>query len=269
MSNNNTALEIVNAALKFPMIKVNRQSFLLETCPVRSNEERNLLLEKGPIGSGLFSEKEIRKIAENICSKKTWTSTTASFAAGIPGGFAMIGTIPADTAQFFGFALRLAQEIAYLYDTRDFWDGETLNDEAIKGEFMLYLGTMLGVGGAANAMRYITQGLSQQLAKNLTKTALTKTFWYPLIKSLGKYVGVKITKDTFARTTSKIVPFLGGVFSGALTYYAMTQMNKRLINALEKRIVYTEEEKRKDKEVIKKEMPEVYEAIFEEIEDTH
>ena len=41
-------------------------------------------------------------------------TTALSFAAGIPGGLAMAATIPADVAQFFGMALRLAQELAYL-----------------------------------------------------------------------------------------------------------------------------------------------------------
>ena len=35
----------------------------------------------------------------------------------IPGGIAMAATIPADTLQFFGVALRLAQEISYIYES--------------------------------------------------------------------------------------------------------------------------------------------------------
>ncbi|MDH2998733.1 hypothetical protein A1D22_02705 [Pasteurellaceae bacterium LFhippo2] len=261
-----TALDIVNWALKVPGVKVNRESFLIETLNI-SKENTALLLEKGPIGSGLFTAEEIKKIAEKISSKRKLQSTGTSFTAGLPGGLAMAATIPADTAQFFGFSLRLAQEIAYLYDTPDFWDGELLDDNRVKTELMLYLGTMLGVGGAASAMRLVTQAFGKQLAKDLTKQALTKTFWYPMLKTLGKYVGVKITKDTVARGASKVVPLLGGLVSGGLTYYTMSKMNERLIKAFEVGVVYTESEKIADEEILKQEMPEIYEAMFEEIQE--
>lgn len=260
------ALEIVNLAVTVPGVKVNREAFLIETLKV-SPEKKGILLEKGPIASGLFTAKEIKKIAENLASKRKWQSTGTSFMAGLPGGLAMAATIPADTAQFFGFSLRLAQEIAYLYDTPDFWNGELLDDNRVKTELMLYLGTMLGVGGAASAMRLVTQAFGKQLAKDLSKQALTKTVWYPMLKTLGKYVGIKITKDTISRGASKAIPLLGGIFSGGLTFYTMDKMNERLIKAFNVGIIYTEAEKIADEETLKQEMPEVYEAMFEEINE--
>lgn len=260
------ALEIVNLAVTVPGVKVNREAFLIETLKV-SSEKKGILLEKGPIASGLFTAKEIKKIAENLASKRKWQSTGTSFMAGLPGGLAMAATIPADTAQFFGFSLRLAQEIAYLYDTPDFWNGELLDDNRVKTELMLYLGTMLGVGGAASAMRLVTQAFGKQLAKDLSKQALTKTVWYPMLKTLGKYVGIKITKDTISRGASKAIPLLGGIFSGGLTFYTMDKMNERLIKAFNVGIIYTEAEKIADEETLKQEMPEVYEAMFEEINE--
>ncbi len=55
-------------------------------------------------------------------------STAISAAAGIPGGYAMIATIPADIIQYYGVALRFAQEMVYLYGGADIWeDGKIIN----------------------------------------------------------------------------------------------------------------------------------------------
>lgn len=266
-ADNSKALSIITSALSLPGVKVNRTAFLLETLKVVSPEEQRLLLEKGPISSGLFTQSEIKKIAESICSKKTLASTGTSFLAGIPGGLALIGTVPADTAQFFGFILRLAQEVAYLYGANDLWgDNDELIEERVKSELMIFLAVMFGVAGANSLLRIMFQNISKNVGKQLVQKALTKTAWYPIIKTLAQYLGVKMTKDTFARTAAKVVPILGGVVSGSLTYVTMTNMTKRLIEEFDKGVDYTEKEKQSDIETLKEEMPDIYEAIFEEIE---
>ncbi|MFZ7135827.1 hypothetical protein ACLSZP_06525 [Avibacterium avium] len=258
------ALTIITTALSLPGVKVNREAFLLETLKV-SAEDRELLLEKGPIKSGLFTQEKVKEIAKSICSQKTLKTTSASFLAGLPGGVAMAATIPADTAQFFGFTLRLAQEVAYLYGVEDLWDGDELLEEKVQGELMLYLATMFGVAGASSALRIISARVAANIGKNIAKTALTKTIWYPIVKSVGKYLGIKITKDTVARGAAKVIPILGGITSGALTYFTMKKMTERLIKALDKGVVYTEREKQTDIDILREEMPEVYDAIYEEI----
>lgn len=265
--NSSTALSIVTQAMKLPGVKVNREAFLLETLKIERSK-LDLLIEKGPIESGLFTPEEIKKIAKKLCNKRTLASSATSFAAGLPGGFAMAATIPADVLQFWGFNLRIAQEVAYLYGIKDFWDGDELNEVSVQAEMFLFLGTMLGVGGAASATRYITIALARNIATNLPKQALTKTAWYPIMKSLAAYVGIKLTKDTAAKGISKVVPVLGGIFSGGITYYTMGKMTDRLCEAFDKGVEYTSEEQAEDIEDIKKEMPEVYDAIFREVDNS-
>ena len=158
--------------------------------------------------------------------------------------------------------------MAYLYGIKDFWDGDELNEVSVQAEMFLFLGTMLGVGGAASATRYITIALARNIATNLPKQALTKTAWYPIMKSLAAYVGIKLTKDTAAKGISKVVPVLGGIFSGGITYYTMGKMTDRLCEAFDKGVEYTSEEQAEDIEDIKKEMPEVYDAIFREVDNS-
>ncbi len=179
----------------------------------------------------------------------------------------MAATIPADTMQYFGFSLRLAQEIAYLYGHDDFFDSNGEMDDKTRGELMLYLGVMLGVSGAASSVRYLTQVLATKIAKDLSKKALTKTSYYPLIKTIAGYIGIKLTKATFARSASKVVPILGGIVSGGLTYLSMSSMTGRLIEELDKGVIYSKSEQEEDLEIIKEEMPEIYDAIYEKTDN--
>lgn len=133
-------------------------------------------------------------------------------------------------------------------------------------ENLCYLwATMLGVGGAASATRYVSTAVARNIATNLPKQALTKTAWYPILKNLASYIGVKLTKDTAAKSISKVVPILGGIASGAITYVTMSNMTARLYEAFDKAVEYTPQEQREDIEIMKKEMPDVYDAVFKEI----
>ena len=265
-----TALTTITAALKLPGVKVNRTSFLLEIFKLNPKtklpltpEEQPSLIDFGPIDSGLATPREVKKIAEDLCGKKTLLSAANSFIAGLPGGIAMAATVPVDVAQFYGFALRIAQEIAYLYGKKDLWKEGVLDENEVRSELLLYLGTMLGVSGTAALMRYISTAVAKKIATDIPKQALTKTAWYPILKSLASYIGIKLTKDTAGKTISKVVPILGGIISGGITYVTLSKMSERLYLAFDKSAgEYTEKEIKEDIEDIKEKMPDIYDAIF-------
>ncbi|WP_439239857.1 hypothetical protein [Lonepinella sp. BR2474] len=267
----NTALTVVSTLLKTPMIRVNRSSFLLEILDPKGNltpEQHTRLLTEGPIKSGIFKVNEIERVARELCQKRRWQSSGTSFMAGLPGGLAMAATIPADTMQFWGFSLKLAQEISYLYGNGDLWNGGELDENKVQSELMIFMGTMLGVAGSAALLRQITVSAGNTMIKNMARTAITKTAWYPILKQIAKYVGIKITKDTVQRGASKVIPVLGGVLSGALTYATLGPMSNRLINAFSKSADgYTEEEMAEDQNEIRREMPEIFDAIYTVNED--
>lgn len=277
MSNEqSTALSLITTALQLPGVKVERNAFLLETFAVNpktknplTSQEKMKLLELGPISSGLATPREVKKIAEELCNKRILSSTVASFTMGLPGGLAMAATIPGDVAQFYGFTLRIAQEIAYLYDKNDLWKDGALDENEVRGELLLYLGTMLGVGGTAALLRYVTTAVAKKLATDLPKKALTKTIWYPIVKSLASYIGIKLTKDTAGKAIAKIVPILGGIVSGGITYVTLSKMSERLYLAFDKSAgEYTEQEMKDDIDDIQKEMPDIYDAIFTVVPDS-
>lgn len=221
----------ITSAIQIPGVKVDRRKFLSE---VFSSEDVIIqdVLDLGPIEAKV-SQEELSALASKLILKRTSQSSLASFAAGIPGGLAMAATIPADVLQFFGMAFRLAQELSYLYGADDLWHDGQVDDEKVKNQLLLYCGVMFGVSGAVSGVRVLSTQIAKTTLKRLPQKALTKTFWYPIIKQIGKGIGIKVTKSAVAKSVSKAIPVLGGVASGGLNFASMMPMAKRLQSALD------------------------------------
>ncbi|MDO4927098.1 MAG: hypothetical protein Q3980_15745 [Turicibacter sp.] len=80
----------------------------------------------------------------------------------------------------------------------------------------------------------------------MPQKALTKMMYYPLIKNIGKLVGIKVTKQTFSKGVSKAIPVLGGILSGGLTYFSLKPMGERLEKTLHETTHYTEKDYKQD-----------------------
>ena len=240
------ALEsIITSAVQIPGVKVSRDKFLAEIF-VDENIPIQEVLDLGPVAAGI-SQERLMVIANKLILKRTSQSSLASFAAGIPGGLAMAATIPADVLQFFGMALRLAQEISYLYGAQDLWKDSQIDDEKVRNQLLLYCGVMFGVSGAVSGVRVLSVQIAKTTLKKLPQKALTKTFWYPIIKQIGKAIGLKVTKSAVAQGFSKAIPIVGGVISGSLNFASMMPMANRLLNAFDSASFgYTEEELEED-----------------------
>lgn len=236
-----TLENIITSAVQIPGVKVDRKKFLSEMF-VAENVDLQDVIDLGPVLANV-SKEDLARLANKLILKRTGQSSLASFAAGIPGGLAMAATVPADVLQFFGMALRLAQELSYLYGAEDLWQNGQIDDERVKNHLLLYCGVMFGVSGAASGVRVLSTQIAKTTLKKLPQKALTKTFWYPLIKQIGKAIGVKVTKSTVAKSVSKAIPVIGGVISGGLNFASMMPMANRLQSALESAIFgYTEED---------------------------
>lgn len=240
---------VITTAIQIPGVKVSRDRFLAE---MFAGDTVNLqdIIDLGPIQANVSREK-LQLLSSKLIFKRTSESSIASFVAGIPGGLAMAATIPADLLQFFGMALRLAQEISYLYGAEDLWNNSEVDSEKIKNQLLLYCGVMFGVSGAVSGVRVLTVQLAKTALKKLPQKALTKTFWYPIIKQIGKALSIRVTKTTVAQGVSKAIPIIGGVISGTLNFASMMPMANRLQQTLDKaNFDYTDEEFEADIEII-------------------
>ncbi|WP_238916273.1 EcsC family protein [Clostridium sp. YIM B02555] len=235
-------------ALKLPGVKVNRNSFLKkELRNYVSKEKINQAIKSNTIEAEIDLH-VLDKVAKKIISKRTTKTARTSFFTGLLGGFAMAATIPADTLQFFRVALKIAQELAYLYGFEDLWEDDNADSEKVRKELILFLGAMFGVGGANATLRLISTNIAKQELKKLPRQVLIRNIYFPVIKKIAETIGLKMTKDTFTKGGTKAIPILGGVISGGLTYISMKSMGNRLRLALESSVNknYTEEDLKND-----------------------
>lgn len=221
-----TAMNTVTAAVKLPFVKVNREEFLRSE--FKDHEHLDVILERGP--QAVFTTEALAERAKRLVSTNTRNTTAVSFAAGLPANaFVAVPTAGVDVAQFFGFALRMAQQISYLFGEKDLFTGEdsTLNDEA-KFRVFGYLGAMFGIAGGTALINKAASMAAAQAGKKVANKALTKTVWYPVVKKVAAMLGQKITKQTVGSAVTKVVPVLGGVVAGTLTYATFRPMGQRL-----------------------------------------
>ncbi len=215
---------IMENSLKLPGIKVDRDDYLKDV--FSSYGDISSLADRRPID--VFDVETVDKVAKSTINKHLLGVTGTSAIAGIPGGFAMIGTIPADITQYYYHVVIVAQKLGYIYGWPDLLDEKQQFSEASRNILTLFVGVMLGAGAANKAVTEVGKKLSMQVAKRLPQQALTKTAYYPIIKQVGKWIGMKVTKETFAKGASKFVPILGGVLSGGLTFFTFKPMANKL-----------------------------------------
>lgn len=219
---------VLKESAGLPMVRIDREGFLKTALSPHFDEETvNRAISVNPAYAGITTD-EIKKIARNCINYETTKVTSLSFAAGVPGGFAMIGAVPADLVQYFGHVLRIAQKLIYLYGWQELFDESGQMDDGTANLLTLFIGVMFGVNGAASAIVKISEAAAQKAAKSLAQKALTKGIVYPIVKKVATALGVKMTKDIFAKSVSKIIPVIGGVASGAVTYATYKPMAKKL-----------------------------------------
>ena len=199
-------------------MRVNRTKFLTKELKIYYPEKIvALAIEKNPAYVGI-DRRRINKIAKQVIDFETNKVATISFAAGIPGGFAMIGTVPADLTQYFAFMIRVMQKLAYLYGFEDFnLNEDEISDDTLN-QILIFLGVMFGVQGANTGVKKLAELAAKKISKSLARKSLTKGAIYPIIKKIATKVGIQMTKQIFADGVSKVVPIVGGVVSGGLSY---------------------------------------------------
>lgn len=233
MGDNNTFELALKTASSLPMVHIDRADFLYkELIKYYPKEQVELAIAKNPAYSGI-PVSVISKIAKHCIDYETNKVSSISFATGLPGGFAIAGTIPADTAQYFGHVLRILQKLVYLYGWEDLLGDDGKFDDETTNMITLFVGVMFGVNGAATTITKLSASAAQQASKSIANKALTKGTIYPIVKKIAQLLGVKMTKDIFAKGVSKIIPVIGGVASGGLTYATYKPMAYRLKKHLE------------------------------------
>ena len=252
MAKQDIAIKVLQQVVKLPVVKVNREKFLVEKFS-KELDKKDIakLLEQGP--PSLLPQKTLDRVARSCIKDNVLRASGTSVLAGLPGGILMALTIPTDVAQFYGFSLKLAQELGYIYGFNDLWASRNDLSEEAKNTLLLYLGVMLGVNGAGALLRSGGVTVAKHVMTTVPQKALTKTLWYPILKKVLKIFGVTLTRRGLAKGMGKAIPILGGVISGGLTYATMKPMGERLQKELSKLVNYSEVQYQNDMAIIRKE----------------
>lgn len=224
-----TFTQVLDTAAKLPGVRINRSAYLRSAlrryCP---DEQIEQAITHSPAAAGIPLT-VITRAAKTSIAYETTKVTGISTLAGIPGGLAMVGTVPADLAQNMGHMLRTAQKLAYIYSWPDLFgeDGEDV-DEATENMLTLFVGVMFGLQAAQGGVNKVAVMIGANMAKKLPQKALTKGTVYPVVKKVAAHLGARMTKQIFANGVAKAIPVLGAVFSGGLTLGTFLPMAKRL-----------------------------------------
>jgi hypothetical protein len=212
-----------------PGLLIERESFLRGTLgKTLSAEQLRRVIEAGDYST--VSLDGIDAVADRLIGRTRLITSGASFLTGLPSSLPLLpATITADVAQSFAFYIRVAQELAYLYgETRDFTDME---DDEVVTSLLIYLGAMFGIRAAGRVLILVSNNAGEILAKKFGAVAVTKVLGgipWQVAKVIARLIGIKLTKEVAAKGIAKVLPILGGVVSGAITFTVFGPMAKRL-----------------------------------------
>ncbi|MFF2134707.1 hypothetical protein [Streptomyces sp. NPDC058193] len=217
-------------AARLPGVRGDREAYLRTALARHCSEcEVRVATAETPAVAGVSLD-VLERVADESIRYETAKVSALSAAAGFPGALALPATVPADLTQYVVHMLRISQKLAYLYSWPDLFseDGDDELDDATKGVLTLFFGVMFGTQSANAAVGKVAKAMSEQVIKKLPQKALTQGVVYPVVKKVAGYLGVEMTKQTFAKSVSKAIPVVGAAVSGTLTYATFRPMARRL-----------------------------------------
>ncbi|MDR2808822.1 MAG: hypothetical protein LBB43_07455 [Spirochaetaceae bacterium] len=229
---------ILDTALKMPGARINRMDFLEKEFTKYTGDELAKILDQGPGKAGIPID-ALNKIADGAIRSHTTIVTGTSFLAGLPGGIAMAGTIPADLAQYYYHVIVIAQKLAYVYGWPDLQvDNEGEEDkEAFLAVLTIFIGIMSGAKEANSVLKPMSEILCKETTRKLPVIALAKIGLPQIAKQVAKVLGANLAKQGLAKGIGKIVPLIGGAISGAVTIATFLPMANTLKDELQSQII--------------------------------
>ena len=135
------AAEFLKKVIRLRGVQIDRDDYLRQELRKLGADDDTIALaqETTPVQAGLTLARH-DGLATATIAFETRKSAAISFAAGLPGGFAMLATIPVDVTQYYVHAFRVMQKLAYIYGWKDFLgDLDEIDDETL-GKMSLFPG---------------------------------------------------------------------------------------------------------------------------------
>ena len=240
---NATWIKFLNGILKMPGAKIDREAFLRKTFNGLSPEEMRVCIEESPVK--VVDAAVIDAKAKSIINSHTTKVTAISAVSGIPGGFAMLATIPADLANYYYHIVSVGQKLGYLYGFPDMVDdrGSLTSD----GEVMLtaFIGVMNKVEMARELIKKIAgvlaKKVTEETAARVASNILSKQIVSQAVEVIARKLGTQITSKTAGRSVAKAIPIVSGLICGGITLATFKPQAKRLHQSLKDSVKEVEE----------------------------
>lgn len=224
------AAEFLTKIIRMRGVRISRSAYLTQQLRRIDATDATITsaIESTPIQAGI-SRVTLDRIGVSAIRAETNKSAALSFVTGMPGGFAMFASIPADVTQYYVHTFRVMQELAYLYGWREFLNGQDEVDEEALGQLTMFLGVMMGVSGAqAGLSSFATQVAGPVIQDQISKRVISKTAWRTPMKRVLRQVGIRVTRASLARSVTKVVPVVSGAVAGGMTFVSLRGQGERL-----------------------------------------
>ncbi|WP_165217198.1 hypothetical protein [Schaalia sp. ZJ1691] len=219
--------DVIYRVARFPGVRIDREDYLRHAFGRYCTPDQvERVVAAGPSSAGI-SEKIISAAAKSSIRYETIKVTSVSALAGIPGGLAMLGTVPADLAQLYAHMLRVAQKLAYIYDWPDLFDVDG-DEEAVQNLLVLFMGAMFGIKTANQGIAQVMERVSRSVTGTLPEKALAEGVIATIANKVAKTLGMKIPEESIKRGVAKAVPVISAAISGGVTFSAFYPMSRRL-----------------------------------------
>ena len=219
--------KVLQTSLRLPYVKVNRDEFLTkELSKFCTPMELMNALEDSPLK--VLNKKEIDKLANQCINYHLTMVCGTSALMGLPGGWWMAGTIPTDLTQFYGHILALMQKLIYLYGWPSLTDVNNQLDDESRNIMTLFVGAMMGNKLAVEALTKVVGQISKNASIKISETLIAQ-----YVIKIAQWIGINMTKESFAKGMGKVIPLVGAPISATITYYTFRPMARRLKSHLD------------------------------------
>lgn len=219
--------KIMSAALKLPGVAVDREKFLRGALKDYCHDGNiDAAIKRGT--AGVVPDIILDKLAADCIKSHTKKVTLLSAAMGMPGGWAALGTVPTDIAQFYYHVFVVGQKLCYIYGFPDMRDENGHLSKSATNLLTLFVGVMTGVAIATKALQELGEILKRQVIKKLPEYALSNGALQIAVRKIAKKIGMEISKSSISEGMMKVVPIVSGAISGVLTHKTFKPQAKRL-----------------------------------------
>ena len=214
--------KVLETSLKLPFVKVDREEFLSkELSKFCTPMELMVALDDSPLK--VLNKKEIDKIANQCINYHLTMVCGTSALMGLPGGWWMAGTIPTDLTQFYGHILALMQKLIYLYGWPSLTNVSNQLDDESLNIMTLFVGAMMGNKFAVETLTKVVGQVSKSAGIRISEGVMAQ---YAI--KIAQWIGINMTKESFAKGMGKVIPLVGAPVSATITYYTFRPMARRL-----------------------------------------